>query len=94
MQLDPAFRKALQSYGKVHDFPVIVEYENGEFDSLPSAALKDILYTGEAYEVIYALRDIDFLTNGQSPQEASEALTDYEVTNFLKALKIQSVFQD
>jgi hypothetical protein len=75
MNMIEAFRKAVTLYGKVFDFPVIVQYASGRLDSIPSAQLKDIHYDGEAYEVLYAMRTLDFLkeTPSAAPAKSSYA---------------------
>jgi hypothetical protein len=95
MKLEESFRKALSSVGKLHEFPIIVQYEDGEFDCLPSAALKDMFYDGDPYEVIYALRDLSFLDAPQAgskeAQQAATDLTDEAIHQLLDRLNIAGV---
>ena len=43
LNLIQAFKKAVGLFGRVYDFPVIVQYESGRLDSIASAQLKDII---------------------------------------------------
>lgn len=90
MKLEDAFRKALESYGKVYDYPAIVQYEDGEFECLPSASLKDILYTGRVYEVVYVMKDVEFL-GGRAPTDAAQNLQDQDIGKILTHLRIESL---
>jgi hypothetical protein len=85
LNLVQAFKKAVGLFGRVYDFPVIVQYESGRMDSIASAKLKDIAYDGEAFEVLYAMQDLAFLDENQ----ADKPLSDAEVAVFIDALEIQ-----
>ncbi len=98
-----AFRKALSLYGQVFDFPVLVQYESGRLDAIPSAQLKDIAYAGEAYEVLFAMQNLDFmpdLLKSLAPSSAHsasahqetcshETLSDEEIAQLIQALRIE-----